>query len=250
MVKIEAKNLCYGYGNHLVLKGMSASFEPGQFTAIMGQNGSGKTTLIRCMSKGLNGYKGQILLDGHELTSYSLDTLAHKIAFVPQGQDTVFGATVFETILLGRLPFMTWAASDDDFKKVDQVIDQLKLSHLAHKSIHTISGGERQKVYIARAIAQDTPIIILDEPITYLDLKHQLEIMQILRNLSLSGVNVIMVVHDINLALRYCTNHIFIKDGHILDPSEPNQITESLIEEVFDVLMKKISIGDHPLFIP
>jgi iron complex transport system ATP-binding protein len=233
-----------------VLKGISYTFQPGSFTAIMGKNGSGKTTLIRCINKELKGYRGIIKIDTAPLTSYNLEALAYEMAFVPQGHQTVFGSTVFETILLGRLPFMTWAPSDNDYRIVDQVINQLNLTQLSTKDIHRISGGERQKVYIARAIAQDTPIIILDEPIVYLDLKHQLEIMTILKNLALQGKNIIMVVHDINLAIQFCNSLILMKDGMFVHTLEKDDLTELMIEEVFEISMQKLQKNQTTYFTP
>jgi iron complex transport system ATP-binding protein len=176
MGQITINKLAFNYGSKPILKGISHTFNHGTFTAIMGQNGSGKTTLIRCLSKELKVFSGQITLDNSNLTKYKLEDIASKIAFVPQGQEPIFGSSVFETVLLGRIPFITWAPTNEDFLIVDKVLNDLNLKHLSGKSIKEVSGGERQKIYIARAIAQCTPIIILDEPITYLDLKHQLEL--------------------------------------------------------------------------
>lgn len=232
----------------MVLDHVSCHFNAGRFTAIMGQNGSGKTTMIRCINKDLKLTTGEIKIGNQSLAHMTTEELAMQIAFVPQGQEPVFGSSVYETVLTGRLPFITWAPSQKDFDKVDEIIDQLHLNQFAFKNINALSGGERQKVYIARALVQDTPVIILDEPITYLDLKHQLEIMKILKDLARSGLNIIMVVHDINLALRFCDDFIFIKSGHLISNTY-DDINETLIQEIFDVKMSKFIVEDVPFFI-
>ena len=248
MVKISIDNLSLRFNQKMVLDHVSCHFDPGRFTAIMGQNGSGKTTMIRCINKDLKLTTGEIKIGNQSLAHMTTEELAMQIAFVPQGQEPVFGSSVYDTILTGRLPFITWAPSQKDFDKVDEIIDQLNLNQFAFKNINSLSGGERQKVYIARALVQDTPIIILDEPITYLDLKHQLEIMKTLKDLSLSGLNIIMVVHDINLAVRYCDDFVFIKSGRLI-PATLYDINETLIEEIFDVKMTQIVSDKVPYFI-
>lgn len=248
MVKISIDNLSVRFNQKMVLDHVSCHFNAGRFTAIMGQNGSGKTTMIRCINKDLKLTTGEIKIGNQSLAHMTTEELAMQIAFVPQGQEPVFGSSVYETVLTGRLPFITWAPSQKDFDKVDEIIDQLHLNQFAFKNINALSGGERQKVYIARALVQDTPVIILDEPITYLDLKHQLEIMKILKDLARSGLNIIMVVHDINLALRFCDDFIFIKSGHLISNTY-DDINETLIQEIFDVKMSKFIVEDVPFFI-
>lgn len=248
MVEITVKEVSYGYGPKEVLRGISHVFEPGAFTAIMGKNGSGKTTLLRCINKMAHGFTGDIRIGGAEVRTLTLEALAKRTAFVPQGQDAVFGASVFETVLLGRLPFMTWAPSEADYQVVDEVLEALQLAHFATADIHHISGGERQKVYIARAIAQKTPVILLDEPVTYLDIKHQLEIMALLQQLAQQGYNVVMVVHDLNLALSFCTRFLFLQDGRVAYAGDPSEIDEALVQSVFDVKAHKMTDGQGRAF--
>jgi iron complex transport system ATP-binding protein len=235
MIQITVKNLAYAYGRKQVLRGISHVFEPGTFTAIMGKNGSGKTTLLHCINKMAAGFTGEIHLGASDVHRLTLEELAQLTAFVPQGQDAVFGASVFETVLLGRLPFMTWAPSETDYQIVDEVLAALQLEHFSTTDIHHISGGERQKVFIARAIAQKTPVILLDEPVTYLDIKHQLEIMTLLQQLAQRGYNIVMVVHDLNLALTFCTHFLFLKNGNVVYGGDQSQIDKALVESVFEV---------------
>lgn len=235
MVTVALHDVKYAYGRRQVLHGISHVFQPGAFTAVMGQNGSGKTTLLRCINKMAADFKGRISIGGADVRAMSLEDLAKVAAFVPQGQDSVFGASVFETVLLGRLPYMTWAPTETDYQIVDEVLDLLHLRHFSTTDIHQISGGERQKVYIARALAQKTPLILLDEPVTYLDMKHQLEIMSLLAGLAQQGYTVIMVVHDLNLALQFCSHFVFIKNGKMIPLADAAQIDEALVQEVFDV---------------
>lgn len=235
MVSIELHDVKYTYGHRQVLHGISHVFQPGVFTAVMGQNGSGKTTLLRCINKIAAGFTGRITIGGVDVQTLSLEDLAKVAAFVPQGQDSVFGASVFETVLLGRLPYMTWAPTEMDYQIVDEVLESLHLRHFSTADIHQISGGERQKVYIARAIAQKTPVILLDEPVTYLDMKHQLDIMSLLSGLARQGYTVVMVVHDLNLALQFCDHFLFIKNGRVVPLADASQIDEAVVQEVFDV---------------
>jgi iron complex transport system ATP-binding protein len=235
MIRITIKDVAYSYGRKQVLHGIHHAFEPGTFTAIMGKNGSGKTTLLRCMNKMAQGFSGEIHLGESEVRTLTLEELARLTAFVPQGQDAVFGSSVFETVLLGRLPFMTWAPSETDYRMVDEVLIALQLQHFSTTDIHHISGGERQKVFIARAIAQKTPVILLDEPVTYLDIKHQLEIMALLQQLARQGYNIVMVVHDLNLALSFCSHFLFLKNGRVIYGGDQSGIDQALVESVFEV---------------
>lgn len=241
MVSVALHKLSYAYGSRQVLRDVSHVFQPGAFTAIMGQNGSGKTTLLRCINKMATDYQGLIEINGKDVRSLSLEEMAKTSAFVPQGQDAVFGASVFETVLLGRLPYMTWAPAETDYRIVDEVLDRLHLLRFAATDIHQISGGERQKVYIARAVAQKTPLILLDEPVTYLDMKHQLEIMSLLADLAAQGFNIITVVHDLNLALQSCSHFVFIKNGRLISVDDPSGIDEALVQDVFDVQAQQMT---------
>lgn len=244
MVPVTLQDVSYSYGRKQVLHGVSHVFKPGTFTAIMGKNGSGKTTMLRCINKMAANFKGHIAIGSSDVRTLSLEDLAKLSAFVPQGQDTVYGASVFETVLLGRLPYMTWAPTATDYQIVDETLEALRLGHFSTTDIHRISGGERQKVYIARAIAQKTPIILLDEPVTYLDMKHQLEIMSLLEMLAQQGYTIIMVVHDLNLALQFCSHFAFIKDGRLIPAGGPESIDEALVREVFDVEVEKMPRGN------
>lgn len=235
MIQITVKDVAYAYGRKQVLRGISHVFEPGTFTAIMGKNGSGKTTLLHCINKMATGFSGEIHLGASDVRRLTLEELAQRTAFVPQGQDAVFGSSVFETVLLGRLPFMTWAPSETDYQIVDEVLAALQLQHFSTTDIRHISGGERQKVFIARAIAQKTPVILLDEPVTYLDIKHQLEIMTLLQELAQRGYNIVMVVHDLNLALTFCSHFLLLKNGNVMYGGDQSHIDEALVESVFEV---------------
>jgi iron complex transport system ATP-binding protein len=241
MVQVTLQDVNYSYGRKQVLHGVSHVFQPGTFTAIMGKNGSGKTTMLRCINKMAANFKGHIAIGDADVRTLSLEDLAKLSAFVPQGQDTVYGASVFETVLLGRLPYMTWAPTATDYQIVDETLEALRLRHFSATDIHRISGGERQKVYIARAIAQKTPVILLDEPVTYLDMKHQLEIMSLLENLAQQGYTIIMVVHDLNLALQFCSHFVFIKDGRLIPAGRPESVDEALVREVFEVEVEKMA---------
>ncbi|MBK9152030.1 MAG: ABC transporter ATP-binding protein [Saprospiraceae bacterium] len=250
MVTVEIQNIAFSFGEHEVIRGISHTFEPGKLSVIMGRNGSGKTTMVRCITKNLRPQKGRIYIDNKDINSYDHENLARKIALVTQGSNSVFGASVFETILTGRLPYMTWAPGPEDYNIVDKVIEKLSLHHLIKKNINEISGGERQKVFIARALAQKTPIIVLDEPITYLDLKHQLEIMTVMKNLATEGYNIIMVGHDLNLSLKYADGFLFLHNGAGRYTESKEEINESFIESVYGVRMKAVDYYGSNYYIP
>ncbi len=248
MVRITIENVRYAYGQKQVLHGISHVFEPGTFTAIMGKNGSGKTTLLRCINKMAKGFGGDVKIGEANVQNLTLEELAKLTAFVPQGQDAVFGASVFETVLLGRLPFMTWAPTAADYQIVDEVLTTLQLQQFSTTDIHHISGGERQKVYIARAIAQKTPIILLDEPVTYLDIKHQLDIMALLQQLAQQGYNIVMVVHDLNLALSFCSHFLLLKNGKVIYGGDQSNIDQALVQSVFEVQASRMQDAKGKVF--
>ena len=238
MVHVSIQNLSLQYGNRHILKDFNHEFQAGKFTAIMGKNGSGKTSLLRCIMHQKKHTHGSILIDRKSTVDLTPEEISRYCALVPQGQDLIYPHTVFETVLVGRLPYIQWKPTRTDIDITTQIIDELGLSAFSPRMIQDLSGGERQKVFIARALAQKTPVILLDEPITYLDIKHQLETMSLLRNLARMGFNIIMVVHDLNLALTYCDSFVLMKDGALVYSGDNTMIKPEIIQEVFDVSLK------------
>ena len=250
MVQIEIKNLSFGYNGGLVLKNISHQFNSGNLISIVGPNGSGKSTLIKCLD-GLLKYKiGEIKLGGLELSSMSPEKIAKIIAYVPQSESNTFPSTVFDTILIGRKPHISWAPAKHDLEIVSEVMQLLDLSKISLKPINKLSGGQRQRVFIARALAQEPKILFLDEPTANLDLKHQLEVLKILKDLSYQGITVVIAIHDLNLALQYSDKFVLLKEGEIFATGGKEIISNKNIEKLYDIKVKIIKDDDHFIIVP
>lgn len=193
----------FHYPSRPVLKGVSFELGGGQILGVLGVNGAGKSTLLKCLNKIPRPEKGSVLLGGEDLIKMSGNEVARTLGYVPQkyGEERL---TVYDTVLLGRKPYIRWAAVQTDFQVVERVLQVMHLEDYALRPIHELSGGEMQKVIIARALAQEPKILLLDEPISSLDLKNQLEVMELIcRVVEDQGLSAILAIHDINLALRF-----------------------------------------------
>ena len=214
---IEISNISSGYEGKRVLRNFSVTFEKSAFCAVMGPNGSGKSTLLRSIAGLQLLEEGDIHVDGLSLSQYKPLELARKIAFVPQREDVVFDFSVFE-VVKGRNPYQNrWEFSTpEDEKLVERVLEITNLKHLKDRMLGQLSGGELRRAMIARAIAQQTPIIMLDEPLAHLDVVHQFEIMDILAELNQrQQVTIIIVLHDFPYALQYAQEVLLMKEGEI-----------------------------------
>ncbi len=215
---ITIDNITAGYGNKKVLNHFSTRFNDADFCAIMGPNGAGKSTLLRTMA-GLQAIQtGSILIDQQNINRFKAKELARQIAFVPQREDIVFEFSVFDTVMLGRNPYQNrWEwANQNDVSLVKKILEQTHLQHLKDRLLSQLSGGELRRTMIARAIAQQTPIILLDEPLANLDVVHQFEIMDILTELNLNQkVTLVIILHDFPIAIQYTRQTLLMKDGEI-----------------------------------
>ncbi len=236
---LEAKGLSFGYDERLILKGVSFSASRGQIVSLIGPNGSGKSTLLRCLCGLLLPGEGSVCLFDKPLGRYAPRELSQMIAFLPQAQERLSSISVYELVGMGRTPYHRsgWFLDKKDHVKIEWAIDYMRLSSLRHRSIDMLSGGERQRVWIAMVLAQDTPIILLDEPVTYMDLKFQWDLLTVLRDLKESfQKTVISVFHDINHALEISDRVYLLKDGSIHSAGTSEQvITERSIREVFEI---------------
>ncbi|WP_456423088.1 ABC transporter ATP-binding protein [Thermococcus sp.] len=244
---IEAKNLHFSYGEREVLRGIDFKAEAGEFVAILGPNGAGKSTLVKCLA-GILKCPG-VGINGRPLIDYSPRELSGIMAYVPQRIEPNF-LTVFDTVLLGRKPYMGLTPSKRDLKVVNDSLKRLGIEKLALKRTNEISGGELQKVSIARALAQEPKILLMDEPTNNLDLKSQLEVMRLARELSKDGKTVITVMHDVNLALRFAKRFIFMKDGRIVADGGLEVLGEELFLEVYGVKVEIGEIRGIPVVVP
>jgi iron complex transport system ATP-binding protein len=220
---------------------------------IVGPNGAGKSTLIRCINIILKPQQGSILLEGKEITRMEPIEIAKNLGYVPQSASNTFPATVFDTVLMGRRPHIGWRSSESDIKKVDDILKLMEIEDLAMRDFNQLSGGQRQKVLIARALAQEAGTLLLDEPTSNLDIQHQLEVMEIIKYLVTNkGISAIMAVHDLNLALRYTDRVLIMKEGRIFDAGSPAEVlTTENIRSVYNVEAEVMNNnGGMPYIVP
>jgi len=250
MVKIELKNLDFAYNGSLVLKNLNHHFEQGKLISIVGPNGSGKSTILKCMDRILQPKNGTIYLDEKNILNFHSEELARKIAYVPQSEGGTFPATVFDSVLLGRKPHIKWSPRQNDLEVTASMMEKMNLKNISLKSINKLSGGQRQRVFIARALAQEPEVLLLDEPTANLDLKHQIGVLKILKELTEQGITVIIAIHDLNLALQFSDHFVLLKDGEVFASGDKGIITNKNIEKLYDIKVNIIKQKDKLFIIP
>ena len=232
---LKVQDVTFSYRSERVLENVTFNVKEGELVAILGPNGVGKTTLLRCINAILKPQHGTILIDNEDLKHLHGMDVAKKIGYVAQHNEAV-RLTAFDAILLGRKPHIRWNVSKKDMEIVDAAIKKLGLEHLMLRYIDEMSGGEFQKVCIARAIVQEPKALLLDEPTASLDLKNQLDILGFIKHVvSGHGITGLMAVHDLNTALRYSDRFLFMKSGKILAYGNIEDVTPDMIEEVYGV---------------
>lgn len=236
---IQLGNVTFSYNEVPVLKKLSTCFVSGDFCAIMGPNGSGKTTLLKTIGGLLSYQQGSILIDEHPIANYSALDLARKVAYVPQRQDIVFDFTVFDTVMMGRNPYQgRWEMSTkSDEKLVLDVLERCHLIHLKDRLLNRLSGGEMQRALVARAMAQQSPVMLLDEPLSNLDINHKFEIMDILSELNQTRkVTILIVIHDFSFAIQYADSALLLKNGELQFRGKTKEVLiPDIIKDVFEL---------------
>ncbi len=250
MEMIRLENISFSYNGKKVLRGISHDFLQGSFTAVMGPNGSGKTTLIRLINGILKPLGGEINIEGKNLARIKTGILAQQMAYVPQMQANIFPATVFDTVLLGRKPYIRWVPSPDDKEITSKLLVRLGLDDIAMKDINRLSSGQRQRVFIARALAQEPRVLLLDEPTANLDLQHQHDVMGLLNELRESGITIVVAIHDLNLALKYCSHFMLLDHGRQVAQGAEEIITKELVENIYRVRVKIIKENGSTFIVP
>ena len=239
---VEVKSLCAGYGNEEILHNISFSLPEKAVTAIIGPNGCGKSTLLKSII-GLNKrISGEILIDGIDASRLSPAELAKKAAYLPQNR-TAPDMTVLKMVLHGRFAHLSYPRRyrKEDYTAAYEALCKMGIEHLSEKSMTELSGGTQQKAYIAMALAQNSPTVLMDEPTAYLDISHRIQTMKLCRELADSGKAVAVVLHDIDLALEGADNIIVLQNGQIKAEACPEKVFESkIIDKVFDIKMQRI----------
>lgn len=221
-----------------ILRELTLSVFQGEFVGLIGPNGSGKSTLLRTLAGFLKPSAGEVLLDGEDMAAISRKALARKLAFVPQDLTVDFDFTVREVVGMGRHPYISRFAGENgrDREVIEKAMRETGTLHLSDRSMPSLSGGQRQMAFIAKALAQEPEVLLLDEPISALDIAHQLRVLSVIRKLCDQGLTAIAALHDLNLASRYCDRLVLIREGEVLARGSAEEVmTESCIREAYGV---------------
>lgn len=255
-LQLETKSLTLGYGHKTVIDALDLQIHEGKISVLIGSNGCGKSTLLRSLARLIKPEDGTVLLDGKQLAQWSTKELAKQLAILPQGPIAPEGLTVRQLVEQGRYPhqgLLTPKSAQDEWM-INQALEATQLTLHAQRAVDSLSGGQRQRAWIAMALAQDTPILLLDEPTTYLDMTHQIEILDLLFELNRqAGRTIVMVLHDLNLACRYADHIIALRDQRIYAQGKPEEvISAAVVKAVFDLDCEVIRdpLFGTPLVIP
>ncbi|MFE5118148.1 ABC transporter ATP-binding protein [Streptomyces sp. NPDC056669] len=253
--RLAAQGVSVGYGGRAVIEDLDVTIPPGVITTIIGPNGCGKSTLLRTLTRLLKPAKGAVVLDGEDIAALRTRDVAKKLGLLPQAPVAPEGLTVADLVAKGRHPHQSWLRqwSSDDAGVVERALAMTGVSELADRPVDSLSGGQRQRVWISMTLAQGTDLLLLDEPTTYLDLAHAIDVLDLVDDLHESGRTVVMVLHDLNLATRYSDNLIVMRAGSILAQGHPRDvITAELLDEAFGLraMVTDDPVGDRPLIVP
>lgn len=249
-MKVKLEEVHYSYGDVPAIKDVTFGAEQGEVLGIVGPNASGKTTLLKLVSGIIQPDYGRIFHDEQLVRDSSRKTIARRIAYVSQIQTSTFGIRVFDAVLMGRKPHSGAHPSDRDLKKTSNLLELFHLEDVAMRNVDHLSGGERQKTMVARALNQNPDILLLDEPTNNLDLRHQLDIMEIVTRQAEQGLTVIFTLHDLQLAHRYSTRMILLSEGEIWASGETGVLTSSNIKDVYGVEAELTEVGGTLAIIP
>ncbi|WP_230535183.1 ABC transporter ATP-binding protein [Streptomyces albidoflavus] len=253
---LTAEELTLGYADRTVIDSLDLAVEPGRITVIVGANACGKSTLLRSMSRLLAPRAGRVLLDGRQVHRFPAKELARTMGLLPQSPLAPEGITVSDLVGRGRHPhqgvFSRWSREDD--AAVASALEATRTEKLAERAVDELSGGQRQRVWIAMALAQQTDLLLLDEPTTFLDVSHQVEVLDLLTDLNATrGTTIVMVLHDLNLAARYADHLIALADGRLHAQGAPSEVlTEETVRAVFGLESRIIEdpVSGRPLMLP
>ena len=234
MLNVESLSFHYRSGTE-VLRQINFSLEDGKFLAILGNNGAGKSTMLKCFNQILRVGGGHVWMDNEDLLTMTHREVARRVAFVSQTIPST-QMTVHDVVMLGRRPYMRWGFTEEDHRIVHEAMDRLNLSPLRGRFLNELSGGERQKVMLARALAQQPKVLLLDEPTSSLDIQNQYQVLDIVRDICrTSAITAIVVIHDLNLALRFCDRFLLLKDGQVYRSGDSSILDRQALRDVYGV---------------
>ncbi len=247
---LSVLDISFHYNSHPILERVRFHVRPGEMIAVCGVNGAGKSTLLRCLNGILKPQRGSVLLDGQDLRLLGPKGIARSMASVPQkGADSEL--TVFEVVLLGRLPHRQWGPTRHDTLAVEKILETMDLADLAHRRFSTLSGGEAQKVLLAKALSQQPKVLLLDEPTNHLDLKNQLDVMRLVQSITRrESLAVVAAIHDLNTALRFSDRLLFLRQGRIDEVVAPGEVTAEVVRRIYGVEVQVCRIGETPVVVP
>ncbi|GAB3055350.1 ABC transporter ATP-binding protein [Virgibacillus ainsalahensis] len=239
MFRLHTDKINIAYGDQAIINNLSMEIPDKKITTIIGANGCGKSTLLKALTRIIPYQSGSVLLDGENISKENTKLLAKKMAILPQSQESASGLTVGELVSYGRFPYQKGFGrmTKKDVEVIDWALDVTGTKEFKYRPVDLLSGGQRQRAWIAMALAQETEIIFLDEPTTYLDMAHQLEVLELLKDLNENqGRTIIMVLHDLNQAARFADHIIALKNGNIVQSGGPESVlTHDVLEKVFDI---------------
>jgi len=248
MIRIDG--ITFAYAKHKVLKGISCDVQAGNLVSILGVNGSGKSTLLKTINKVLHPHKGTVHVQGEATGRMTRDQLARCIGYMPQKSSAV-ACTVFEAVLIGRKPHMAWHVSGNDLYETGRIIELMGLSSYADRSTAELSGGELQRVVIARSLAQAPQVLLLDEPVNHLDIRSQIDVMTLIRDVTKQlGIATITVMHDLNTALRFSDKFLMMNNGTIFASGGREIVTADNIRKVYNLNVLIHEMEGIPVVIP
>ncbi|MGM9988569.1 MAG: ABC transporter ATP-binding protein [Bacillaceae bacterium] len=247
MGRLYTKDLSIGYGERLIVKNLNVKVPDKKITTIIGSNGCGKSTLLKAITRIISHQAGSVILDGENIAKENTKELAKKMAILPQTPESASGLTVGELVSYGRFPYQKGFGrlSKKDYEVIEWALEVTGTKEFKFRSVDSLSGGQRQRVWIAMALAQETDIIFLDEPTTYLDMAHQLEVLELLKKLNVEQERtIVMVLHDLNQAARFADHIIALKDGNVIKAGSCEEvITHDVLKTVFHI---DAEIGKDP----
>ena len=248
---MQIQNLSFHYkGGPEILKEVSFTMEPGKFLAILGNNGVGKSTLLKCFNHILKPDSGKVILDGENLLAKSTREVAKRVAFVSQSIPST-QMTVHDVVMLGRRPYMKWGFNEEDHQIVHDAMHRLDVEDMRGRFLNQLSGGEKQKVMLARALAQQPKVLLLDEPTSSLDIQNQYQVLKMVQDIChKDNVIAAVVIHDLNLALRFCDSFLLMKDGQVYRYGDRSILDSTTLKEVYGVDAKVVEVeGRHMVLV-